>query len=131
MDAESELKRYLSECTTPSPLADALKDKKLPFYVRNGAYRYAVDVLDTAMYGHPDAENDPNYVPFMEMLALVLYKGDNLVQADAILDRLKLHLQERDLSPSSAALSLEQGLRQSSLYRLQHTIEHSGIDFDA
>lgn len=97
MDLESELKRTLSECTSPSPLADALADKKLPFYVRNGAYPYAIDALDKGMEAHPDADSDPNYVPFMEMLALVLYKGENLVQADVILDRLRTHVQERGL----------------------------------
>ncbi len=130
MDTENELKRYISECTTPSPLADALKEKKLPFYVRNGSYFHAVDALDVAIHGHPNIDNDPNYVPFMEMLALVLYKGENLVQADVILDRLKTHVQERGLPLSPVAENLEQNLRQSALYRLQHTMEHSGVDFD-
>ena len=130
MDTENELKRYISECTTPSPLADALKEKKLPFYVRNGSYFHAVDALDRRMYAHPDVDNDPNYVPFMEKLTLLLYKGENLVQADVILDRLKAHLQEREIPLSPAAASLEQNLRQSALYRLQHTMEHSGVDFD-
>ncbi len=131
MNLEDELKRYISECTTPSPLADTLANNKLPFYVRNGAYPYAIDALDKGMEAHPDADSDPNYVPFMEMLALVLYKGDYLVQADVVLDRLKAHLQEREIPLSPAAASLEQNLRQSSLYRLQHTMEHSGVDFDA
>jgi hypothetical protein len=130
MDLEAELKRTLSECTSPSPLADALADKKLPFYVRNGAYPYAIDALDKGMEAHPDADSDPNYVPFMEMLALVLYKGENLVQADVILDRLRTHVQERGLPLSPVAENLEQNLRQSALYRLQHTMEHSGVDFD-
>lgn len=130
MNPETELKRCLAECVAPSALADGLKDSKLPFYVRNGSHRHAMDVLDTAMRGHPDPSNDPNYVPFMEMLSLVLYKGDNLVQADAILDKLKLHAQERDLTLSPLAASLDQALRSSPLYRLQHTMEQTGVDFE-
>ena len=130
MDAEAELQRCIAECTTPSPLADALRNSKLPFYVRNGSHRRAMEVLDAALHGHEDPESDPNYVPFMEMLSLILYNGDSLVQADAILDKVKLHARAHGQALSPFAVTLDQALRQSALYRLQHTMEHSGVDFD-
>lgn len=130
MNAEAELKRLIAECTTQSPLSDALCDSKLPFYVRNGSHRHAMETLDRAIHHHEDIENDPNYVSFMEMLALVLYRGENLLQADTALDKIKNHARTNGLELSPLALALDKSLHESPLYRLQHTMEHAGIDFE-
>ncbi|MCB1591436.1 MAG: hypothetical protein KDI90_03180 [Alphaproteobacteria bacterium] len=114
----------------PSRFGEALASAELRRLIHEGAYRQAMEFMDVPLHAHPDPENDPHYVRFFETLCLVLHEGGNLVQADAILDRLKTHIKERGLEHSPVVEALNQSLKGSSLYKRQWTIdpEISGVE---
>lgn len=127
------MKQYFPEApqSPSSPLEETLANKELRFLIRNGGgYRRMVEILDRALEAQPFPEHDPAYVPFMETLALALHEGENYIQADAILDKIKTHLKEHGLQASATAGALELSLKNSPVYRLQGIIdpEFSGIE---
>lgn len=114
-----------------SPLEEALAHKEVRLLIRNGGgYRRIVEIFDQALDAQPFPENDPAYVPFMETLALALHEGENTIQADAILDKLKTHLKAHGLQASAAVGALELSLKNSPIYRNQGIIdpEFSGVE---
>lgn len=76
--------------------------------IEQGEYNQAWWFLDGVRDAHVDTlEQDPNYGAFLEALSLALFKDDTLVQADAILDRLAIHVGAEQLSDRAKQLRVD------------------------